>query len=73
MGLRAASQVCGSVVIGLALSYLRLEAGPAFAAALLEETYQMELWGEEAEALKRRENLRADLDAAVRFLALLRV
>ena len=70
--LSSATRAAASVVIGLALSHGRLSADEAFEAAELDESYQMELWGEDEEALRRRAAVRADLEAAERFLALLR-
>jgi chaperone required for assembly of F1-ATPase len=67
-GLTAA---CGSLVIALALMEGRLAADEAFAASQLDETFQIEAWGEDAEAAQRREALAADIAAAARFLELL--
>jgi len=39
---------CGSLVIGLALLEGRLDAETAFAASQLDETFQIEQWGEDA-------------------------
>ncbi|MFO1056833.1 MAG: ATP12 family protein [Dongiaceae bacterium] len=72
LALHEATVLTGSLVIGLALLEGRLDAEGAWCAAQLEEDYQIERWGEDAEATKRRSALRADLDAVVRFLALLR-
>ncbi len=65
-------QAAGSLIIGLALSRGRLSADMAFEAAELDATYQMELWGEDEEALQRRAAIRADLAAAERMFELLR-
>lgn len=62
----------GSLVIGLALSHGAITPGEAFEAAELEASYQIELWGEDAEAGKRRAEVRRDLEAAARMFALLR-
>ena len=70
--LASAVQAAGSLVIGLALSRGRLSAEAAFEAAELDATYQMELWGEDEEALQRRAAIRADLVAAARLFELLR-
>jgi chaperone required for assembly of F1-ATPase len=67
-GLTAA---CGSLVIALALMEGRLGPDEAFAASQLDETFQIEAWGEDAEAAARREALAADIGAAARFLELL--
>jgi chaperone required for assembly of F1-ATPase len=69
--LAVAVKAAGSLVIGLALAAGRICAEEAFAAAELETTYQIELWGEDTEAAKRRAALQADLVAAERFLRLL--
>lgn len=61
-----------SLIIGLALSHGRLSAAGAFEAAELDESFQIEKWGEEPAAAERRELIRAELEAAARFLALLR-
>lgn len=61
----------GSLVIGLALAAGRLDAAAAFDAAELDATYQIEQWGEDAEAAARRAELRDDLQTAERFIGLL--
>jgi chaperone required for assembly of F1-ATPase len=70
--LHAATTACGSLVIGLALIEGEIDAESAFAAAQLDETFQIEQWGEDAEAAKRRAALKADIAAAARFRALAR-
>jgi chaperone required for assembly of F1-ATPase len=62
----------GSLVIALALLEGRLDAAAAFAASQLDETFQIETWGEDAEAAARRHALAADIAAAARFIELLR-
>jgi len=62
---------CGSLVIALALLEGRLDAASAFAASQLDETFQIEAWGEDSEAAARRRNIAADIEAAARFIALL--
>jgi chaperone required for assembly of F1-ATPase len=42
-----------------------------FEKSILEEKHQMEIWGEDAEALERHERIRADLEESARFLELL--
>lgn len=66
-----AVEIAGSLIIGLALVLGRLDAQAAFGAALLDELYQAERWGTDAEAEARRQHLRDELVAAERFLALL--
>jgi chaperone required for assembly of F1-ATPase len=62
---------CGSLVIALAVLEGRLAAEEAFAASQLDESFQIEAWGEDAEAAARRDALAADIAAAARFLDLL--
>ena len=61
----------GSLVIALALIEGRLDAEAAFAASELDESFQIEAWGEDSEAAKRREALTADIAAATQFIELL--
>ena len=69
--LSAATAACGSLVIALALSQGRLDADAAFAASQLDESFQIEAWGEDAEQMARRQALAAEIAAAARFLDLL--
>ena len=62
---------CGSLVIALALCEGRLDPDSAFAASQLDETFQIEAWGEDGEAAIRRRNIAADIEVAARFIALL--
>ncbi len=66
-------QISASLVIGLALVKGRLDAEAAFNAAMLDEKYQAERWGEDAWASTRAAGLRAELLAAARFVALARL
>jgi chaperone required for assembly of F1-ATPase len=69
--LHALTAACGSVVIALALLEGRIDAEAAYEVSQLDETFQSEAWGEDAEAAARRQALAADIAAAARFLALL--
>ncbi len=71
-GLASAVQASGSLVVGLALSHGRLTAEEAHTVSQLDEIFQAERWGEDAEAAARRQALRDDLKSAERFLALAR-
>jgi chaperone required for assembly of F1-ATPase len=62
----------GSLVLGLALAEGALTAAAAHAAAILDETFQEEFWGADAEALARRRRIGEDIAVAARFLELLR-
>ncbi|MGQ9369716.1 ATP12 family chaperone protein [Azospirillum sp. ST 5-10] len=70
--LQSATSACGSLVLALALMEERIDAGEAFDASQLDETYQIEQWGEDPETTRRRAALRTDIDAARRFADLLR-
>jgi chaperone required for assembly of F1-ATPase len=70
--LHVATAACGSLVIGLALIEGHLDAEGAFAASQLDESFQIEAWGEDAEQAAGRRALAADIQAAARFIWLLR-
>lgn len=63
--------IAGSLLIALALAEGEVDAEAAFAAGQLDELYQAEKWGDDAEALAARAARRAAFDAAARFLSLL--
>jgi chaperone required for assembly of F1-ATPase len=65
------THICGSLVIALAVSERRLGAAEAFAAAQLDEIFQIERWGEDPIAAERHAGIRKDIEAGTRFLALL--
>ncbi len=69
--LHTLTAACGSLVIALAVMEGRLDAEAAFAASQLDESLQIEAWGEDAEAAARRRAIAADIEAAARFLELL--
>jgi chaperone required for assembly of F1-ATPase len=70
--LHLATAACGSLVIALALIEGRLDAAEAFAASQLDETFEIELWGEDAEQMERRAALQDDIALARRFIDLAR-
>jgi chaperone required for assembly of F1-ATPase len=70
--LHLATTACGSLVLGLALLEGRIGAAEAFAASQLDESFQIEAWGEDPEQLERRRALAADIEAAACFISLLR-
>jgi chaperone required for assembly of F1-ATPase len=69
--LHNAATITGSLVLALALVEGHLNAEQAFAAAMLDETFQSEKWGTDEEAEARLKRLSAELSAAERFLKLL--
>ncbi|WP_145135310.1 ATP12 family chaperone protein [Roseomonas gilardii] len=62
----------GSLVLGLALSAGALDPVAAYRLSIVDETYQEAFWGEDAEALARRERLAADVALSARLLFLAR-
>jgi chaperone required for assembly of F1-ATPase len=61
----------GSLVIALALIEQRLTPAEAIAAAQLDEIFQAERWGEDAEAAERRQGLAKEIHETAAYLALL--
>ncbi|MBI1273248.1 MAG: ATPase [Alphaproteobacteria bacterium] len=63
--------VSGSLITGLALLERHISADAAFAVAEMDASYQIEKWGLDPEAAKRRETVLADLKAVERLAATL--
>ena len=63
--------ITGSAVIGLAVADGHIDAEAAYAAGHLDEIWQAEQWGKDPLAAAAEAERRADLAAAVAFLALL--
>ena len=70
--LQTATGSCGSLIVALALVEGRIDADEAFEVSQLDETFQIEAWGEDPETTKRRAALRVDIAACRRFVDLLR-
>ena len=70
-GLSPLVTISGSLLIALALAEGALGLDDAWAAATLDEQWQAEQWGEDAEAAAALAGRRRDFAAAARFLALL--
>ena len=68
--LQSAVAAKGSLLLGIALIEGRISAEEGFALSQLDETYQIELWGEDYEVTLRRETLRKDISSATRFIEL---
>ena len=62
----------GSLVLGLAMADGQLDAATAHELGALDELFQIEAWGEDAEAAARRAAIAADIALASRFLRLSR-
>jgi chaperone required for assembly of F1-ATPase len=69
--LHVVASICGSLVLALAVADKRLTAAEAFACSQVDERYQAEKWGLDAEAQARARRLEAELESAERFLQLL--
>lgn len=62
--------ISGSLVLALALAEGAFDLETIWSAATLDEAWQAEQWGEDAEAAKALANRRAEFEAAWRFLKL---
>jgi len=62
------ASITGSVVLALAVADGFISGRDAFALSRIDETYQAEKWGEDAEAARRAGNLALDLDKAVELM-----
>ena len=71
-GLAAATRATGSLVIALALAEGLVSPDQAFELSQLDESWQIEQWGEDAEAAARRGALRQEIKDTHRFLTLAR-
>ena len=70
--LHVMTTLTGSALLALAHAKGRLSAEEAWAAAHIDEDWQISQWGEDAEAAHRRAARWAEMQAASRFLELLR-
>jgi chaperone required for assembly of F1-ATPase len=69
--LHVMTSLTGSALLALAVAMGRLSPEEAWAAAHVDEDWQISQWGEDAEAAERRANCRRDFAAAARTLGLL--
>lgn len=69
--LSVATAAMGSVVLALALEAGRIDAGAAAELSQLDERFQAEQWGSDAEAAARRAAQTAEIEAVERFIRLL--
>lgn len=69
--LMSLTNISGSALLALALARGRLSADAAWAAAHVDEDWNVQRWGEDAEAMARRVARRLEFEAAARMLALL--
>lgn len=66
-----ATGLAGSAIIGLAVAYARIDGAQAYDAAVVDEHWSIERWGEDAEALARLERMRVEFSTLARFAAAL--
>jgi chaperone required for assembly of F1-ATPase len=72
LGLHAATTTLGSLLLALAMAEGRLDPKAAFEASVLDETFEIERWGEDPSAMARRARAADEVRAAARFVALTR-
>lgn len=60
----------GSVMIGLMLVKRACDAQTAYAAAVVDDLYQLDVWGDDTQARQRLERIKAEAETAERFLML---
>ena len=70
--LHVIASITGSTVLALAVAEGFIPGAYAFQMSRIDETYQIEKWGEDAEAQKRAALLAHELDKAVELIALVR-
>jgi chaperone required for assembly of F1-ATPase len=67
--LHVIASITGSAVLALAVADEIVSGAEAFALSRIDETYQAEKWGEDAEAARRTSNLAQELGKAAEMLA----
>lgn len=70
--LHVVASITGSAVLALAVAEGFIPGATAFKLSRIDETYQAEKWGEDAEALQRAAALAHELDKAVELIVLVR-
>lgn len=72
LAIKTMAEIAGSLILALAVAEGKSAPAEAFAASQLDETFQAEQWGVDAEAEERRAQLRVAFLDAARFLDLAR-
>jgi chaperone required for assembly of F1-ATPase len=70
-GLHVMASVTGSLVLALAVAAGEVGASEAFALSRIDETYQAERWGTDAQAEARAKCLAEEMDRAFALIALI--
>jgi chaperone required for assembly of F1-ATPase len=71
-GLHVIASITGSLMLALAVAGRFISGADAFALSRIDEIYQAEKWGEDAEAAKRATALGHELDKAVELMTAVR-
>ena len=71
-GLHVIASITGSTVLALAVVAGEISAHQAFALSRIDEAYQAEKWGEDAQAAKRAQALALELDKAAELIGFVR-
>jgi chaperone required for assembly of F1-ATPase len=66
--LHVMTSLTGSAVLALAVDFRELDAETAWQAAHVDEDFQAEHWGQDAEALARRASRKRDMIAAAKLI-----
>ena len=67
-GLGEITQLTGSLALGLATVENYIDGHFAFEASQIDDDWQTKRWGEDMEAVERRNNIEADIKSATQFL-----
>jgi chaperone required for assembly of F1-ATPase len=70
-GVQSLTAATGSLILALAVAHGKISGEEAYKLSQLDEDYQIEQWGEDPVAAKRRAALKHDIEAAARYLELL--
>lgn len=70
-GLAPTTALLGSIILAMAVFKGHLTPNDALSLSLLDELWQAEMWGEDDEAVARREGLLRDLESLASFLVFL--
>lgn len=70
--MQAATGLFGSPVLALALLHKKINAEEAYQAAMVDEIYQLDKWGEDALARRKLDHIRAETTALVTFRDLIK-
>ena len=71
-GLAHTAALLGSAVLALALDEAHISAERAYALAFLDDLFQMDEWGADAEAQVRLDNIRLEIEGSARYLSALK-